>query len=436
MRRTASGQHSLLQLLLRLLLLNARDIQVAGHTCCCCGTRQQLLYNEDPVNAGGQTAVDVYWCKKKQGCCLKLLLLVKKRLMFYNINTVAAGDNCCCCLNRRCCCWEQMLCCWKKMLLNAIECYHAGHNCLGHSWCCCWTQLLFWLDTTAVAVGINDVFAGNRCCVAIKICYWTLLNVIMLDTTALDTVDVAGPRDILAGHSWSCCWTKLILLLDTADVDAVCWCCCCRTVLTLCWTRLLQLLNTICCCCGKLLIYLLDTAVLNIADVASRHSCCCCWTQLLFLLDTAAVVADTAAVVAGHSCCCCWTQLLLLLTQLLLLLDTAALVAGHSCCCYWTQLLLLLDTGDVISGYYCCCWVCMRYTAAIVELIFMALFHAKVMCINTRTWIPLMKASDRIRTRKSAWKNDLCKSTSFFSSIAVPACLFHIKKTEPGYSQK
>jgi hypothetical protein len=53
MRRTASGQHSLLQLLLRLLLLNTGDI-VAGHKCNCYGTRQLMLYNEDPVNAGGR----------------------------------------------------------------------------------------------------------------------------------------------------------------------------------------------------------------------------------------------------------------------------------------------------------------------------------------------------------------------------------------------
>jgi hypothetical protein len=53
MRRAASGQHSLLQLLLRLLLLNARDI-VAGHTCCCYGTKQMLLHNKTPLNAGGQ----------------------------------------------------------------------------------------------------------------------------------------------------------------------------------------------------------------------------------------------------------------------------------------------------------------------------------------------------------------------------------------------
>ncbi len=147
-------------------------------------------------------------------------------------------------------------------------------------------------------------------------------------------------------------WTQLpwiqLMLLRYTDAVAA------GHTLMLWWKGLLQLLNTICCCCWKLLTYLLHTAVLN-----------------------------TAAVATGHSCCCCWTQLL-----------------------------LLLVTGDVISGYYCCCWICMRYTAAIVELIFMTLFHVKVMFIITSTCTSLMKARDRIRTRKKSVSiNDLCKST-------------------------
>ncbi len=71
----------------------------------------------------------------------------------------------------------------------------------------------------------------------------------------------------------------------------------------------------------------------------------------------------------------------------------------------------------------------MRYIAAIVELIFMTLFHVKVMVINTRTWTSLMKASDRIRTRKKYLVNKMtfAQSTQLFSSIAVHACLFRIK---------
>jgi hypothetical protein len=141
---------------------------------------------------------------------------------------------------------------------------------------------------------------------------------------------------------------------------------------------------------------------------------------------TSDVVLDTTAAVAEH--------------HLLLLLKTAIISAGHSCvehscCCYWTAA-VVVDTGDVISGYYYCCWVCMRYTAAIVELIFMTLFHVKVMLINTSTWTSLMKASDRIRTRKKYLVNKLTFANPPFLSIAVHACLFHIKKTEPSHSQK
>jgi hypothetical protein len=58
---------------------------------------------------------------KKNGRCstIQMKLLLEATAVAAGIDYVVSG-------NRYCCCW-------KKMLLNAIEYYYAGHNCLGHS---------------------------------------------------------------------------------------------------------------------------------------------------------------------------------------------------------------------------------------------------------------------------------------------------------------